>query len=61
MNLAQRILEISDSTRDQAKESVEITGVMDVIQEISAKTSKGSSMRLANTVNGFSAHVNPFL
>jgi len=43
MNLAQRILEISDSTRDQAKESVKITGVMDVIQEISARTSEGST------------------
>ena len=43
MNLAQRILEISDATRDQAKESVKITGIMDVIQEISAKTSEGST------------------
>jgi twitching motility protein PilJ len=43
MNLAQRILEISDSTRDQAKESVKITEIMDVIQEITAKTSEGSN------------------
>jgi twitching motility protein PilJ len=43
MNLAQRILEISDSTRDQARESVKITGVMDVIREISARTSEGSN------------------
>jgi len=43
MNLAQRILEISDSTRDQAKDSVKITEIMDVIQEITAKTSEGSN------------------
>ena len=43
MNLAQRILEISDSTRDQAQESVKITETMDVIQEITAKTSEGSN------------------
>ncbi len=42
MNLAQRILEISDATRDQAQDSVRITETMDVIQEITAKTSKGS-------------------
>jgi twitching motility protein PilJ len=42
MNLAQRILEISDSTRDQAQDSVKITETMDVIQEITAKTSEGS-------------------
>lgn len=42
MNLAQRILEISDATRDQAQESVQITESMDVIQEITAKTSKSS-------------------
>jgi len=43
MNLAQRILEISDATREQARDSVNITGVMDVIQEISGKTSEGSN------------------
>ena len=43
MNLAQRILEISDSTRDQAEDSVRITETMDVIQEITAKTSEGST------------------
>ena len=42
MNLAQRILEISDATRDQAQDSVQITEIMDVIQEITAKTSEGS-------------------
>ena len=44
MNLAQRILEISDSTRDQAQDSVKITETMDVIQEITAKTSEGSNL-----------------
>jgi len=43
MNLAQRILEISDATRDQAQDSVQITEIMDVIQEITAKTSEGSN------------------
>ncbi|MFT5397659.1 MAG: twitching motility protein PilJ [Planctomycetota bacterium] len=43
MNLAQRILEISDSTREQARESVQITEVMDVIQQITVKTSEGSN------------------
>ena len=43
MNLAQRILEISDSTKDQASESVKITGRMDAIQEITLKTSEGTS------------------
>jgi twitching motility protein PilJ len=43
MNLAQRILEIADSTRDQAKDSVKITEIMDVIQEITIKTSEGST------------------
>jgi twitching motility protein PilJ len=44
MNLAQRILEISDATRDQAQDSVRITETMDVIQQITAKTSEGSTM-----------------
>ncbi len=43
MNLAQRILEISDATRDQAQDSVQITETMDVIQEITKKTSEGST------------------
>jgi twitching motility protein PilJ len=43
MNLAQRILEISDATRDQASDSVKITETMDVIQQITAKTSEGST------------------
>ncbi len=43
MNLAQRILEISDATRDQAQDSVKIAEIMDVIQEITAKTSEGSN------------------
>ena len=47
MNLAQRILEISDATRDQAQDSVKITETMDVIQQITAKTSEGSTMASA--------------
>jgi twitching motility protein PilJ len=42
MNLAQRILEISDSTKSQASESVKITKTMGVIQQITLKTSEGS-------------------
>ena len=56
MNLAQRILEISDATRDQASESVKITEVMDVIQEISAKTSEGSN-RASNSIGELSVMV----
>ena len=37
MNLAQRILEISDSTKSQASASVKIAGTMGVIQEITQK------------------------
>jgi len=43
MNLAQRILEIADATSEQAQESVNITETMDVIQQITAKTSEGSN------------------
>ena len=42
MNLAQRILEIADSTKSQASESVKITKSMGVIQQITLKTSEGS-------------------
>ncbi len=42
MNLAQRILEISDSTKSQATASIKITEAMGVIQEITLKTSEGS-------------------
>jgi len=42
MNLAQRILEISDSTKAQATESVNITKSMDIIQQITLKTTEGS-------------------
>jgi len=48
MNLAQRILEISDSTRDQAQDSVKIAEIMDVIQEITAKTAEGSTKATAS-------------
>ncbi len=53
MNLAQRILEISDSTRDQAKDSVRITQTMDVIQDITARTSEGSN-RASNSIGELS-------
>ena len=43
MNLAQRILEISDATKNQADESVKITQTMDAIQGITQKTSEGST------------------
>ena len=42
MNLAQRILEISDSTKSQASASVKVADAMGVIQEITQKTSEGS-------------------
>jgi len=43
MNLAQRILEISDATKSQADESVKITQTMDSIQDITQKTADGSN------------------
>jgi twitching motility protein PilJ len=43
MNLAQRILEISDSTKDQAADSVKITKSMDAIQNITLRTSEGTT------------------
>jgi twitching motility protein PilJ len=42
MNLAQRILEISDSTKSQASASVKVADAMGVIKEITQKTSEGS-------------------
>jgi len=42
MNLAQRILEIADSTKEQASQGVKITESMNVIQQITLKTSEGS-------------------
>ncbi len=42
-NLAQRILQISNATQKHAKDSVEITQNMDQIQQITVKTSEGSS------------------
>ena len=42
MNLAQRILEISDATKLQADESVKITQTMDTIQQVTQKTSSES-------------------
>ena len=42
MNLVQRILEIADSTKEQASQGVKITESMNVIQQITLKTSEGS-------------------
>ncbi len=42
-NLAQRILQISDSTQTHAKESVEIIKSMNEIQQLTIKTSEGST------------------
>ncbi len=42
MNLAQRILEIADSTKEQASQGVKITESMNEIQQITLKTSEGS-------------------
>ena len=56
MNLAQRILEISDATRDQAQDSVHITETMDVIREITAKTSEGSN-KASRSIGELSAMV----
>jgi len=42
-NLAQRILQISDSTKRHAKDSVGITKRMNEIQQITIKTSEGST------------------
>jgi len=56
MNLAQRILEISDSTKSQASTSVRIAGTMGVIQEITHKTSKGSG-QLSNSIGNLSSMV----
>ena len=41
-NLAQRILQISNSTQKHAKDSVSITEIMNEIQQITLKTSEGS-------------------
>jgi len=56
MNLAQRILEISDSTKSQASASVKIAGTMGVIQEITQKTSEGSG-RVSNSIGNLSSMV----
>ena len=56
MNLAQRILEISDATRDQAQDSVKITETMDAIREVTAKTSRGS-VRASNSIGELSSMV----
>ena len=56
MNLAQRILEISDSTKSQASASVKIAGTMGVIREITQKTSEGSG-QLSNSIGNLSSMV----
>ena len=56
MNLAQRILEISDSTKAQASESVKITKSMGVIQQITLKTSEGSG-QASNSIGDLSSMV----
>lgn len=57
MNLAQRILEISDATKSQADESVKITQIMDAIQEITEKTSAGST-QASNSIGELTQMVN---
>ncbi len=57
MNLAQRILEISDATKSQAGESVKITQIMDAIQDITEKTSAGSS-QASNSIGELTEMVN---
>ncbi len=57
MNLAQRILEISDATKSQADESVKITRTMDVIQDITQKTSTGST-QASNSIGELTQMVN---
>ena len=56
MNLAQRILEISDSTKSQASASVKIAGTMGVIQKITNKTSEGSG-QLSSSIGNLSSMV----
>ncbi|RLA12400.1 MAG: chemotaxis protein [Gammaproteobacteria bacterium] len=56
MNLAQRILEISDSTKSQASAGVKIAETMGVIQEITQKTSAGSD-RVSNSIGNLSSMV----
>jgi len=56
MNLAQRILEISDSTKSQASAGVKIAGTMGVIQEITQKTSEGSG-RVSSSIGNLSSMV----
>jgi twitching motility protein PilJ len=57
MNLAQRILEISDSTKAQASESVKITKTMGIIQQITLKTSEGSG-QASSSIGDLSSMVN---
>jgi twitching motility protein PilJ len=56
MNLAQRILEISDSTKSQASASVKVADAMGVIQEITQNTSEGSG-QVSNSIGDLSSMV----
>jgi twitching motility protein PilJ len=56
MNLAQRILEISDSTKSQASAGVKIAETMGVIQGITQKTSAGSG-RVSSSIGNLSSMV----
>ena len=56
MNLAQRILEISDSTKSQASASVKVADAMGVIKEITQKTSEGSG-QVYNSIGDLSGMV----
>jgi twitching motility protein PilJ len=56
MNLAQRILEISDTTKSQASASVRIAETMGVIREITQKTSEGSD-QVSNSIGNLSSMV----
>jgi len=56
MNLAQRILEISDSTKSQASASVKVADAMGVIKQITQKTSEGSG-RVSSSIGDLSGMV----
>jgi len=55
-NLAKRILQISDSTKQQAIDSVEVTKTMTHIQQISADTSEGS-LQTSNSIGALAGLV----
>lgn len=65
-NLAQRILQISNATQKHARDSVEITSIMDQIQQITLRTSEGSGQtseaigQLSNLVQALHQSVSGF-